>query len=393
MVVEPFRGSSRPTLGVELELQILDAETLDLAPVGDDILETIPEALSDSVKPELYQCCVEISTDVCQDVDEVGRDLQAKLDLVKERASRFGARIGWGGSHPFAAWLDQDISISERYQGLIEENQDTIRRQLTFGLHVHVGMPDGDTAAKVCTRVSHYLPILLALSANSPFWCGRDTGLSSYRLDVMGTAPTGGQPPFLRDWAGFVRLAEHLASVGSIKTTKELWWDVRPSDRHGTVEVRICDMPADLTSAQALTALIQSLTHHMAQDRQFKLVELTEFGRLMIRQNRWRAARYGLDAVLVDPETGRNEVARDSIRRMADLLAPTAESLGCAAWLEHARSMAERPDGAKRQREIFEKTGYLTDVARYLAGDPVDLPLAAEGAAEAGPTSDVQVTA
>ncbi|AMV36590.1 YbdK family carboxylate-amine ligase [Planctomyces sp. SH-PL62] len=376
MPVQPFRGSDWPTLGVELEMQIIDRETKDLSPVGDDILGTIPEEFAKSVKPELYQCCVEVNTGICRDVDEVGRDLAAKLAMVSEHAVGFGAEVAWGGAHPFSYWLDQDISVSDRYAQLIEDNQDTIRRQLTFGLHVHVGVADGDTAARACTRVSHYLPTLLALSANSPFWCGRDTGLSSYRLDVMGVAPTGGQPPFLRDWESFVRLAEHLASVGSIKTTKELWWDVRPSDRFGTVEVRICDMPTDLASVQGLTALIQCLIHHMASDKGFKLAELNEFGRLMIRQNRWRAARHGLDAVLVDPETGGNEVARDAVRRMTETLAPTAEHLGCSHWLEHARAMAERPDGATRQREVFAKTGRLTDVVRFLAGEDV---LAEEG--------------
>ncbi|MDG3006726.1 carboxylate-amine ligase [Paludisphaera mucosa] len=378
MPVEPFRGSSHPTLGVELELQIIDAATLELAPVGDEIIETIPAELSESVKPELYQCCVEINTAICHDVDEVGRDLAGKLTLVEERARRFGARVAWGGSHPFSHWTEQQISESPRYHQLIDDIQDTIRRQLTFGLHVHVGVPDGDTAARACTRVAHYLPTLLALSANSPYWCGRDTGLRSYRLDVMGTAPTGGQPPFLRDWDSFVRLAERLAEVGSIKTTKELWWDVRPSDRHGTVEVRICDMPTDLASVQGLTALIQCLIHHLAQDAGSELVELSEFGRLMIRQNRWRAARHGLDAVLVDPESGRDEVARDAIRRMTETLSPTAEKLGCTRWLAHARAMAERPDGATQQRSVFEKTGQLVDVARFLAGEPASAEAGSE---------------
>jgi carboxylate-amine ligase len=371
MPVEAFRGSDHPTLGVELEMQIIDATSLDLSPVGDDILAAVPPELEESVKPELYQCCVEINTGICRDVDEVGRDLQGKLELVDELARRSGARIAWGGAHPFAQWLDQEIAVSPRYLKLIEDNQDTIRRQLTFGLHVHVGVPDGDTAAKACTRVSHYLPTLLALSANSPYWCGRDTGLRSYRLEVMGTSPTGGQPPFLKDWASFVRLAERLMAVGSIETTKELWWDVRPSDRHGTVEVRICDMPTDLDSVLGLTALIQCLIHHMVRDVEFEPMELSEFGRLMIRQNRWRAARHGLDAVLVDPETGMNEVARDAVARMADELAPTAEALGCSRWLDRAREMARRPDGATRQREIFERTGYLSDVARFLAGEEV----------------------
>ncbi len=376
MPVEPFRGSSWPTLGVELELQLVDEETFELVPVADAILSTIPSELEQSVKQELYQCCVEVNTGICRDVDEVGRDLAVKLAVVAERAADQQARLAWGGSHPFSHWLDQEISPDDRYHELIDTIQDTIRRQMTFGLHVHVGVADGDTAARACTRVSHYLPALLALSANSPFWCGRDTGLHSYRLDVMGTAATGGQPPFLRDWNSFVRLAERLAEVGSIKTTKELWWDVRPSDRYGTVEVRICDMPTDLAAVQGLTAFIQCLVHYMAQVPEHDLAELDEFGRLMIRQNRWRAARLGLDAELVDPASGRNESARHVIQRLADALEGTAKELGSDHWLAYARTMSEQPDGATRQREVFEKTGYLTDVARFLAGEriPLDEP-------------------
>ncbi|MDR3619963.1 MAG: YbdK family carboxylate-amine ligase [Paludisphaera borealis] len=372
MTVEPFRGGSWPTLGVELELQLVDQESFDLAPVANEILSEIPDEFRESIKRELYLCCVEVNTGICRDVDEVGRDLAGKLAVTAERAARNGARLAWGGAHPFAHWLDQPISPDVRYHELADQFKDTLLRQMTFGLHVHVGVKDGDTAARTCTRVAHYLPTLLALSANSPFWCGRPTGLYSYRLDVMGTAPTGGQPPFLRDWASFVKLAERLAAVGCIKTTKELWWDVRPSDRYGTVEVRICDMPTDLPSVQGLTAFIQCLVHHTAEDTEYEPAELDEFGRMMIRQNRWRAARHGLDAVLVDPASGRNESVRDEIQRMIVGLRGTAEKLGCGRWLDYVRVMAERPDGATRQIEVFEQTGRLTDVARFLAGEKIE---------------------
>jgi glutamate---cysteine ligase / carboxylate-amine ligase len=372
MVVQPFRSSNWPTLGVELELQLVDQESLDLTPAANEILNDVPEDMEGSIKRELFLCCVEINTGICRDVDEIGRDLAAKLAVTADLAARVGARIAWGGAHPFAHWLDQPISPDLRYHELIDQFQDTLLREMTFGLHVHVGVKDGDTAARTCTRVAHYLPALLALSANSPFWCGRPTGLRSYRLDAMGTAPTGGQPPFLADWASFVKLVERLAEVGCIKTTKELWWDVRPSDRFGTVEVRICDMPTDLASVQGLAAFIQCLVHHLAEDADHRLAELDEFGRLMIRQNRWRSARHGLDAVLVDPTTGRNVPVRDEILRMTASLKQTAEKLGCARWLDYARVMAERPDGATRQLAVFEQTGRLTDVVRLLTGEKID---------------------
>jgi carboxylate-amine ligase len=372
MTVEPFRGSDWPTLGVELELQLVDEESFDLKSVANEILSDVPEAMKGSIKHELYLCCVEVATGICRDVVEVGRDLAAKIDVAADRAARSGARLAGGGVHPFAHWQDQTLSPDPRYHELIEQYQDTLLRELTFGLHVHVGVRDGDAAARTCSRVAHVLPTLLALSANSPFWGGRPTGLHSYRLDALGTAPTGGQPPFLRDWASFVKIAERMAEVGCIKTTKELWWDVGPSDRFGTVEVRICDMPTDLPSVQGIAAFVQCLVHNIAEDPEYQPVELDEFGRLMIRQNRWRAARHGLDAVLVDPATGRNEPVRDEILRLTDRLKPTAEKLGCARWLDYVQVMAGRPDGAARQLEVFKRTGRLTEVARFLAGDRVD---------------------
>ncbi len=369
MSVGPFRGSARPTLGVELEFQLVDAETLDLVAAADRVLAAVPAAMRESVKPEFYPCCVEINTEVCQDVESVGRDLAAKLATVTELAARHGARLAWGGTHPFAHWLEQPITPDPRYLDLAELLRETLCRQLTFGLHVHVGVEDGDAAVRACDGLVEHLPALLALSANSPFWCGRPTGLHSHRIEVMGASPTGGLPPHLGGWNAYVSMAERLAAAGFIETTKELWWDVRPSERHGTVEVRICDMPPDLPSVLGLTALIQCLVDDLARPGVGGPTPPDQCGQMMVRQNRWRAARYGLGAPLVDLRTGRPSPASDVLKGMVDRLSGTAEVLGCADQLHMVRKMAEGPGGADLQIAHFERTGDLKAVARFQAGD------------------------
>ncbi len=374
MSVEPFRGGDRPTLGVELELQLVDPQTFDLVAVAEAVLASVSDAMREAVKPEFYPSCVEINTGICQDVESVGHDLGPKLAAVAEVAARHGARLAWGGTHPFAHWHDQPITPDPRYLALAILLRETLCRQLTFGLHVHVGVEDGDAAVRACNGISEHLPALLALSANSPFWCGRPTGLQSHRVEVMGASPTGGLPPHLAGWDAYVRLADRLAAAGFIETTKELWWDVRPSERHGTVEVRICDMPPDLPSVLGLTALIQCLVDSLARGGDGGLSPMDDCGQLMIRQNRWRAARYGLGAVFVDWRTGRPSPARDVIKGLVDRTSGMAEALGCARDLDRVRKMADGPGGADRQLAVFERTGDLVAVARHQAGDEASKP-------------------
>src|SRR3954454_19035259 len=192
-----FAGSARPSLGVELELQLVDARSLALTGASDHILAGVPGEFQDSVKPEFYDCCVEINTGVCRDVAEVERDLGAKLAVATRIGGSCDVLFAWGGTHPFSLWRDQPVVPTPRYRELADLYRETLCRQLTFGLHVHVGVGDGEAAIRVCNRIGEHLPALLALSANSPFWCGRVTGLHAHRIDVMGASPTSGLPPLL----------------------------------------------------------------------------------------------------------------------------------------------------------------------------------------------------
>ncbi len=254
-----FHANEWPTLGVEIELALVDSQSLALRSVAPRILERVPPSLQDEVKPEFMQCYVELTSRVCRTVDEIGADLASKLAVVEGVARDLGTRLLWSGTHPFSAWQDQEITPKARYFRLAQLLGETVVRPVTFGLHVHVGVSSGNAAIRAMNGLREYLPLLLALSANSPFWHGRTTGHHSHRIEVLEGFPTSGFPPRLQSWAEYADLIERLKTSGCIESNHELWWDARPNSQFGTVEVRICDMPPDLSTVLAITGLIQCL--------------------------------------------------------------------------------------------------------------------------------------
>jgi carboxylate-amine ligase len=364
-----FARNDYPTLGVEVELQLVDEESFALKSSAAQILAGVPKDLEVRFKPELVQCCLEINTAICRSVADVRRDLSHKLTVGSELASAAGTRFHWAGTHPFSPWSRQKITPDARYQELVDLLQDTARRLITFGLHVHVGVESGDKAVMICERLMNHLPTLLALSANSPFWDGRATGLASQRSKIMDNLPTAGLPPLMRNWSEYVWLVNHLVDTGFINTIREIWWDVRPHNNFGTVEVRICDVPADLDEACTLTALVQCLVHALSGE-----IDTGTYQRdchpTMVSQNKWAACRHGRKAMLVDPATRRLSPLRDVVHRLVDALAPAAVQLGCSDELESARRMADHPSGAERQVSIYTDTDDLREVVRRsIAGD------------------------
>jgi carboxylate-amine ligase len=329
----------------------------------DEVLAGLPIAVVDRAKGEFLRCYIELDTVVCREVAEAGRDLAGTIGAVEAAAERAGVALWWGGTHPFSRWRDQEITPDPRYLKLAEEYQEVVRRPVTFGLHIHVGVPSGNAAIAAMNRLAEHLPILLALSANSPFWQGRATGLQSHRVDLLEAIPTGGPPPALRGWGEYLEIVESFTRSEFIKSTKEIWWDVRPNPRYGTVEVRICDTPADLPTALALTALTQCLVAEPGSSRA-ECAAPSEARGQAIRQNRWLARRHGLGARLADTESGTPTPARELARRLVDRLMPTAESLGCAAELARVAAMADGPSGAERQLAVLAETGDLAEVVR-----------------------------
>jgi glutamate---cysteine ligase / carboxylate-amine ligase len=368
--LSPYRfvSNPRPSLGVEIELNLVDCRTMALRSGASQILSEVPPELENSIKPELLQCYIELNTKVCDDVAEVESDLAGKLQVVREIAGRHDLRLFWAGTHPFSPWQDQEITPNERYYGLIQLLQETARRLVTFGLHVHVGVDSGDKAIMICDRILQHLPVMLALSVNSPFWQGRNTGLHSQRSKIMETLPTAGLPPLMRNWSEYCWLLNNMIETGFITTIREIWWDVRPHHNFGTVEVRICDMPPSLEDVLGLTALIQCLVFDLSEeiDRGTYQFDCHPF---LIRQNKWRACRYGMDAKLVDAATHRAIEARQVVHNLVDRLRFRAEELGCRRYLEIANTMADRPTGSVRQLKAFEETHHLAVVVRKMLAE------------------------
>ena len=360
-----FQSNKDHTLGVEVELQLVDAETHGLSNSVQAILDQVPEKWSGKIKPELMQSYCEFNTDVCTSVGEVGRDLSEKLDWAQNLAQRMGLQFVWSGTHPFSPWYDQKFSPGERYAWLALVMQHIARRMVVFGLHVHVGVDSGDKAIQLCDRLLRHLPTMLALSANSPMWNGRDTGLNSYRTKVMEALPTAGMPPQMRNWSEYVWLVDHLISTNFIQSIREIWWDVRPHAGFGTVELRIMDMPTCLPHMLSLVALTQSLVAGISEDID-RGAYLYDCHPIIAKQNKWHAARYGLDATFVDPDSMKAVSAVVAVRRLVDLCRPFAERLGCLEELEGIYDILEQGTGAQRQREVFNRAHSMQDVMKFL---------------------------
>lgn len=358
-----FAGNDHPTLGVEIELNLVDSETMALRSEIAAVLGALPEEMLASIKPELMQCYLEINTGVCRDVKSVKKDLTTKIRAVQDAAARSNLKLFWGATHPFSQWRHQHVTPDERYYGLIDLLQSTARRLVTFGLHVHVGLDTGDKSIMICDRILSYLPVLLALSTNSPFWSGENTGLQSYRVKVMEGLPTAGLPPLMRNWSEYLWLLNHMVETGFIKTIREIWWDVRPHPNFGTVEVRICDMPPDLDSVLALTALIQCLVHDLSREIDAGTYQF-DCHPFLVRQNKWRACRYGIDAKLVHPRTFESDTVPSIVHDLVKRLRPVAEELDCRAELDSVLDLVDRPTGAQLQLATFDETGDLAEVVR-----------------------------
>jgi carboxylate-amine ligase len=361
-----FTCNARPTLGIELELALVDADTMELANSIGPVMERVPAELVGSIKPELMQSYVEINTGVCRTVDEAEKDLREKIAVLEEITDNLGLRLYWSGTHPFSRWCDQLVTPSQRYERLVDLLQDMARQLICFGLHVHVGVDSGDKAVMICDRIMRHLPTLLALSSNSPFWDNRVTGLRSHRAKIMEGLPTAGLPPLMRNWSEYVWLVRHLIETGFIYTVREIWWDVRPHHNFGTVEVRMCDIPGNLEDSLALAALTQCLVKALSDEIDRGTYQ-HDCHPMMVRQNKWRASRYGLEAELIDPLTFEPRQVRDIVRRLVDDLRPVGEELRCTAWLDRVLALAESKSWADRQLAVLAESGSPAEVVRHFS--------------------------
>lgn len=364
-----FLPSAGPSLGIEVELALVDTETGALTCAAPAVLARVgeghPDAEHPKIKKELYQCTVEVITGVCTTVSQAREDLAESMREVEMAAAESGAAIIGAGLHPFTPWQDLTLSEGERYQRLVETIAWPARRLTTHGVHVHVGVRSGDKAIATVNALTGYLPIFLALSAASPYWNGQDTGLASTRTKIFEAMPTTGLPPHLRDWAEFNVFLDTLIEAGAVQTVREVWWDIRPHPGYGTVELRMCDSMPTLWEVAAIAALAQCLVVDF--DRMMDAGEQPEVPREWVRrENKWRAARWGIDADLVADETGRTRPLRDLVDDLVARLLPLATELGCAAELGDLRRIAAEGPSYVRQRGIVDAGGDLPDVVRHL---------------------------
>jgi carboxylate-amine ligase len=369
-VLEHSFGKSEPyTLGVEEEYMLLDGETFDLVQHIDTVLAAIAgHELETQIKPELMQSVIEIATPVCRTAGDCDRELRKLRGYVTSIAQDKGLRVGSSGTHPFSLFERQRITARDRYHALVDQMQYVARRELIFGMHVHVAVDDPDKAIQVVNGLLDHLAALLALSASSPFWRGEPTGLASSRQMVFSAFPRSGPPPRFRDYAEYAEVVGQLEKTGCIADYTHIWWDVRLHPRLGTVEIRICDAITRVEHAVALAAYCQALVKYFCE-RHESGAEIPSYHRILTTENKWLAGRYGLEAPVMDLATGRrNRVPlAQLVRRTLRDLEPHARELGSERELDGVREILARGNGADRQLRVFNANRDIVEVAREIA--------------------------
>ena len=353
----PFQPSERSSLGIEWELELVDLDTRELTSGASEILAEMAPAPGEEhpkAKHELLESTIEVITGVCSTVAEAREDLAGTVKEVQAAAARRNLGVMCSGTHPFTDWATQTISPNERYSQLVEQMQWLARRLQIFGVHVHVGVRAPEKSIPINNALMMYIPHFLALSASSPFWIGSDTGLASARSKVFEGLPTAGLPYALSGWDAFEDYMETLISSNTIESIREVWWDIRPHPNFGTVELRVCDGIPTLDEIGVIAALAQSLVESL--DRQLDKGYTLPTPRMwLVRENKWRAARYGLDAEIVVDDRGHAvKPVREAILDLAEDLEPIARKLGCAEELMQVERILDRGASYQRQRAVAE---------------------------------------
>ena len=356
-----FTGPSY-TLGIEEELMIVDSETLDLVNSIEGLLQDLANSETEGeVKPELMESVCEIATDPCKNTEQAGRQLEGLRREVQAAATARGLAIGAAGTHPFAMWEDQRIVSRPRYRDLIAGLQFVARQELIFGIHVHVGIDDPDKAIHVTNGMRVHLPVLLALSANSPFWRAHDTGLLSARTPIFRAFPRVGIPPRYDDFEDWSRRIEFMEQSKVIADYTYLWYDVRPHPRFGTVEIRVMDSQTRLEHTVGLAALVHAMVKELAEH--FESGEqLSRYPYEMLDENKWLAARHGLEGELVDLPSRDRVRTKELARRLVDRLRGHAQDLGSADALDAVDDLIENGNGGARQLVVFEANHDMREV-------------------------------
>ncbi len=363
-----FKNCSKPTLGVEVEVQLIDRSTKDLSAAAVPVLKRASEIQGLCLKSELTVAMVEINTEICNTVKEIGESLERQMNLLRNITKQLGLKLAVSGTHPFQDWRERKIFPDQRHIEVLEKFQWLARRWTTFGMHVHVGVKNGDRAISILNSLISYIPHLLALSASSPFWGGIDTGLVSSRAAVTESFPTGGLPYFLTDWKEFEKYFETLIATGAIGSIKDLYWDIRPHFDFGTIEVRICDGIPTLKETLALVALVQCLVvwidDQLNQGGRANQIKMQRYW--VAPENKWQAIRYGLEGQIITKGGEERHPLKSEIEKLLEILKPVATTLNCSEELAGINDILRHGSSATRQRLIFAESQSLKMVVEAL---------------------------
>ncbi len=355
----------RFTIGVEEEFQIVDPATWGLRSHVSELIASGAPVLGDQIKRELHQSIVELGTRICQDVAELRAEILRIRRELTSSAERVGLRVAAAGTHPFANWTEQDISPGERYEHIVEEHQQLARSLLIFGMHVHVAMPDRSTTIDLMNAARYFLPHLLALSTSSPFWVGQNTGLKSYRTAIFRSFPRTGVPDYFDSWSEYENYIKLLVDLKCIDDGKKIWWDVRPHPTFGTLEFRMCDLTTRVDETIAIAALIQAIVvklHRLyTKNMGFRL-----YRRALIEENKWRAARWGLDGKLIDFGKRAEVPMRDLAVELLEFVDDVVDDLGSRQEVGYVLTILKEGTSADRQLRVFKDTGDLKAVVQHL---------------------------
>ncbi len=355
----------RFTIGVEEEFQIIDPATCELRSHVSELVAAASPSIGEQVKHELHQSIVEMGTKICENVPELRIEMHRTRSELVAAAERVGLQVAAAGTHPFSSWIDQVISPGERYKNIVEELQQLARSLLIFGMHVHVAMPDGQTTIDLMNAVRYFLPHLLALSTSSPFWMGRNTGLKSFRTTVFRRFPRTGVPDYFGSWGEYENYINLLIRLNCIDNAKKIWWDVRPHPSFGTLEFRMCDVTTRVEEAVTIAALTQAIVVklHRLYERNmgFRL-----YRRTLIEENKWRAARYGIDGKLIDFGKQTEVPMRDLALELLEFVDDVLDDLGSRSAVEYVHTILREGTSADRQLRVYESTRDLKAVVRHL---------------------------
>jgi len=355
-----FQISKPFSLGVEIELQIIDRETYNLVPKAPEILDMVSAELKERIKPEFIRSMIEINTEVCADMNRVKENLTYLIRLAEKHAADNNTLLFSSSLHPFAGYNDQVLTSNPRYSRIMEELQITGRRFITQGLHVHIGMDDHKAAIRVSDSIRLFLPVLLALTCSSPYYEGVDTGLHSYRTNLFKALPLAGMPDELGSWSKYSKMITLLTNAGIINDLRDLWWDVRPHPDFGTVEIRICDLPSSFDEILAIVALIQGLVANLTESG-----ESINTNMQILKSNKWQAARFGLEGRFASPLHEKISM-REAAAELFSRAAPSMGKLGTEQYLPILKKIVANGTSSFQQREIFNRQNDFSAIIKEL---------------------------